>query len=310
MSRIRATLGKSTFSTPVFAASGCFGYAYEMAEFSDIPRIGAISPKSVTKEPRKGNPPPRLWHGVGIQSSPIGLQNPGIEAYVEEKVPLIKSVCRPDQILVSIAGGCIEDYVYNVEQIINAFGEDGFAAVEINAVCPNVSVGGSSFSKVPGDLACLVRAVRPLVKKNTLIIKIITCFDSFLDAAKAAEDSGADVIFAANNAMGMIIDVENQRPYFSTGRSGLEGAAFLPIGVFKVWDIFNAVNIPIISSGGIRDIDGALQYFMAGASAVALGSVIFMDPMLPATLPDELDKWLEGKGIAHYSQIIGAAHNN
>ncbi|MCL1829704.1 MAG: hypothetical protein FWG32_09500 [Oscillospiraceae bacterium] len=308
MSRIKAVLGKTTFNTPIFAASGCFGHAYEMAEFTDIPKIGAISPKSVTKEPRKGNPPPRLWHGIGVQMSSVGLQNPGIDVYVKEKVPLIKSVCRPDQILVSVAGGCIEDYVYNVDRIINAFGEDGFAAVEINAVCPNVSVGGSSFSKVPANLAELVKAVRPLVKKNALIIKIITLFDTVLDAAKAVEDNGADIIFAANHTMGMVIDVEKQRPYLHAGRGGLEGAAMLPIGVMKVWDIYNTVKIPIISSGGIRDLDGALQYFMAGASAVALGSVIFADPMLPATLPLELDSWLAGKGIAHYSEIVGAAH--
>jgi len=308
MSRIKATLGKSTFNTPVFAASGCFGHAYEMAEFTNIPAIGAISPKSVTKEPRRGNPPPRLWHGIGVQASSVGMQNPGIEVYVREKIPLIKSVCRPDQILVSVGGSCVEDYVYTVGRIIDAFGEDGFAAIEINAVCPNVSVGGSSFSKEPDSLAGLVRAVRPLVKVNTLIVKIITCFDTFLDAAKAAEDNGADILYTANNTMGMIIDVEKQKPYFSAGRSGLEGAAFLPVGVLKVWEIYKSVKLPIVGSGGVRDLGGALQYFMAGASAVALGSVIFMDPMLPATLPYELDKWLEEKDIAHYSQIIGAAH--
>jgi len=309
MSRIKAALGKNTFTTPVFAASGCFGHAYEMAAFTDIPKIGAISPKSVTKEPIIGNPPPRLWHGIGIQSSPIGMQNPGIEAYIKEKIPLIKSVCRPDQILVSIGGNCVEDYAYTTGRIIDAFGEDGFAAIEINAVCPNVAFGGSSFSKAPGDLAKLVKAVRPLIKANMLIIKIITCFDNFLDAAKAVEDNGADAIYTANNSMGMVIDVEKRRPYFSAGRGGLEGAALLPIGVMKVWDIYNAIKLPIISSGGIRDLDGALQYFMAGASAVALGSAIFMDPMMPATLPEELDNWLEEKGISHYSKIIGAAHN-
>jgi len=308
MSRLTATLGKSTFKTPIFAAAGCFGHAYDMAEFSDIPKIGAISPKSVTREPRKGNPPPRLWHGIGIQASSVGMQNPGIEAYIKEKIPLIKSVCRPDQILVSVGGHCLDDYVYCVERLIEAYGEDGFSAIEINAVCPNVSVGGSSFSKDPGILAELVKAVRPLVKKNTLIVKIITCFDNYVDAAKVVEDNGADVLYMANLAMGMIIDVEKQQPFFKAGRSGLEGAAFLPIGLLKTWEIYNAIKLPIICSGGVRDLNCALQYIMAGASAVALGSVIFLDPMLPATLPDELDKWLDEKGIEHYSRIIGAAH--
>jgi len=309
MSRIKTTLGNLTFNTPVFAASGCFGHAYEMARFSDIPRIGAISPKTFTKEPKKGNAPPRLWHGIGSHSSSVGLQNPGVDVYIKEKIPLIKNVCRPDQILVSVGGNCIEDYVYSVEKVVDAFGENEFAAIEINAACPNVSAGGGAFSKVPANLAELVKAVRPLVPNNKLIIKMVTHFDTFVDAAKAIVDNGADIIYTVSTTMGMIIDVEKRRPYQPAGRSGLAGPSLLPFGILKTYDIYKAVKLPIISSGGIRDLDGALQYLMAGASAVSLGAVIFFDPMLPATLPDELDKWLAENNISHYSEIIGAAHN-
>ena len=306
MSRIDAKIGKSVFRTPVFTSGGCFGYVYNMERFSNIPGIGAVTPKSVTREPRKGAPPPRAWHGYGMHATGIALQNPGIDIYIKEKVPEIKRVCRPDQILVSVAGACIEDYVYNVERLLEAFGEDGFAAFEINAACPAVAAGGAAFSKAPKILAELIKAIRPIVKKNTLIIKIITMFDRYLESAKIVEDNGADAVHIVNTGPGTVIDVERKRPYFTN--SSLNGPAMLPLGVMRTWDVYKTVGIPIIGSGGIYNLDGALQYFMAGASAIALGSAIFLDPMLPSNLPLELAAWLEEHCISHYSELIGAAH--
>lgn len=310
MSRMETKLGSAVFQNPVFAASGCFGYAYEMERFSDISGIGGVTPKSVTKEPRKGAPPPRAWHGFGVHQTTIALHNPGIDVYIRDKVPEIQRVCRPDQILLSVAGGCVDDYVYSVERLLETFGEDGFAAFEINAACPAVAEGGGSFSRDPKLLAHLVQTLRPLVKKGRLIIKIITMFDCYKDAAKAAEDKGADAIHIVNTCPGTVINTDTMRPNFNNPRGAVSGPAILPWGVLKTWEVYETVKIPIIGSGGIYDLDGALQYFMAGASAIALGSAIFLDPMLPSALPKQLDAWLEKRGMAHYSELIGASHRN
>jgi len=278
-----------------------------MARYTRLDRIGAASAKSVTREPREGNPPPRMWELVGGNVGSVGQHNPGLDYYIKEIIPKIKKAAQPDQILVSVGGSVEDEYLESTSRLISAFGEDGFAAIEINASCPNAACGGISFSKNPETLYRLTCELRKTVR-GTLLIKIATSFDSYLEAVVAAASAGADAIYTTNVLTGLPIDVKKRKPALSAVRGATSGPAFLPLGVFKTWEIYNKISIPIIAGGGVYDLDGLLQYIMAGATAVSIGRIIFADPERPVKILEDLERYLIDSGISHYSDLIGVAH--
>ena len=308
MNRLETKIGKSVFRNPVFCASGCFGYIYNMARYTKLERIGAAAAKSITKNPREGNPPPRIWEFVGGHVGSVGQHNPGLDYFIKEIIPKIKTAVQPDQILISIGGSTEEEYLESTSRLITAVGEDWLAAIEINASCPNATSGGMSFSKNPDTLYRLACEIRKIVK-GTLLVKIITGFDNYVEAAAAAAAAGADAICTSTVLSGLPIDVKRRKPAFSAIRGAAGGPAFLPINVLKTWEIYKKVSIPVIAGGGVYDLDGLLQCIMAGATAVSIGRIIFADPERPVKIVEDLEKYLVDNDISNYTELIGVAHS-
>jgi dihydroorotate dehydrogenase (NAD+) catalytic subunit len=308
MSNLEISIGSMKFANPVFCSSGCFGNAYEIAPHTDIPRIGAVSLKTFTLEPRKGNRPPRIHEVHAGMLSSIGLQNPGLEVYMGSIFPKAQRVCRPDQIFLSLAGNTIEDYEMLTARIAELITTDDIAALEINTACPTVKFGGGSYSKMPDELYKLVLAVMK-ISPFPVICKINTNYDNTCDAAKAVEAAGAAAIYTTSTPLGMAINTKTRRPVLGNVKGPISGPAVRPIGISKIWDMYNAVRLPIIASGGIACANDALEYMMAGASAVGIGSAHFMDPRASVSIIDGLDTFFAENGITSVNDIIGVAHN-
>lgn len=301
-------IGSLTFRNNVFGASGCFGHAYELASYTDISRIGAITPKTSTFEPRVGNRPPRTWEVPCATLTSIGLQGPGIDGDLEKHLAKIKQALRPDQFFYSIAANTIEDYLATANKLSAVVRPEEIAALEINCACPNVTLGGGSFSKVPHELEKLISTmVRGL--PFPVIAKINTNADNYCDAAMACEAAGATAIYTANTPIGMAINIKKRRPGLGNFKGPINGHANLPIGVAKTWDIYKAVKIPIIGSGGVTCTNDALQYIMAGATAVGIGSATFIDPNTAVLIIDGLEAYCQENNIKNISEIIGCAHH-
>jgi dihydroorotate dehydrogenase (NAD+) catalytic subunit len=300
-------IGDLSFRSNVFGSSGCFGHAYELAEYTDLTKLGAVTPKTSTFEPRPGNPPPRIWEVPAATLTSIGLQGPGIDVDLELHFAKIKAVLDPDQIFYSIAANRIADYISTGLKLAAVAGIDDIAAVELNCACPNVTLGGGSFSKEPLELEKLVStAVRELPFK--IIAKINTNSDSYCDAARACEAAGALAVYTSNTPLGMAIDIKNRKPALGNIKGPVNGHANLPIGICKTWDIYKAVKIPIIGSGGITNYQDALQYIMAGATAVGIGSATFLDPDSAVQIVKGLELYCANNNIRSITELIGCAH--
>lgn len=304
MKRLETNLGKIHLNNPILCASGCFGHAYEMAEYADLSKIGAVSIKTVTLEPKKGNPPPRIHEiNSGIMSS-IGLQNPGIDVYINDVVPKVQQVLRPDQIFFSIAGGCEEDYLQVAERVADTYDSTQIAAVEVNTACPNVKAGGGAIAK---DAKLLYWIFSKIVEKSPVPVigKISTDFDDFCESAKAVEAAGAQAIYMANTPMGMAIDIRTGRPIMARVKAPLNGPVAKPIGIAKTWDIYHAVKIPIIASGGASCVEDVIEYMMAGATAVGIGTMNFVEPDIAPRIVDKLERYAEEHNLNSISELTG-----
>ncbi len=288
-------------ANPIIAASGCFGYGQEYAALIDLDRLGAFVSKGITPEPRSGNPMPRLAETPAGMLNAIGLQNPGIRGFVR-KYPRLWAKWRVPA-LVNISAEAIEDYAM-MAAILDE--QPGIAGVEVNVSCPNVARGGYCFGWDAEMTAEVTRAVRAATTLP-LVVKLSPGASDVVGVAQAAEAAGADAVSLINTLVGMAIDVERRRPVLANATGGLSGPAIKPIAVRMVYQVAAAVQIPVIGMGGIVSLADALEFFLAGASAIQVGTGIFVEPGLPVRLAAELEAWMAQRGVRSLSEIVGAA---
>lgn len=295
-------LGKLELAYPTLMGSGCYGSGDEFAAFADLTKIGAVVLKSVTRLPRLGNPVPRLVHTPAGMLNAIGLQNPGIDWYLEREIP--KLADRPYTLIGSVAGFSIDDYAYVCERLAACA---PIAAIELNISCPNVDSEGETFACDPNLTARVVRAARATTDK-TLIVKLSPNVTDIAAVAREAQTAGADALAVINTVRGMGIDVETWRPRLGNVTGGLSGPAIRPIAVLAVYEVARAVSIPIVGQGGIETVTDALEFFLAGAAAVSIGTANFTDPRIPERIAGELSAYLRRRGISSIGDIIGKAN--
>jgi len=288
---------------PTLMGSGCYGTGEEFAPFADLSKIGAIVLKSVTRLPRLGNPTPRIVHTPAGMLNAIGLQNPGLDWYLEHE--LHKYAKRPCKLVGSVAAFSVEDYAYVCERLA---ARPEIAAVELNVSCPNVASEGETFGCYPDLTAAVVRAARATTGK-TLIVKLSPNVTDIATIAREAEAAGADALAVINTVRGMAIDVETWRPRLGNVTGGLSGAAIRPIAVLAVYEVAQAVKIPIVGQGGIENVTDALEFFLAGASAISIGTANFTDPRIPERIADELQAYLARRNLAGIDAIVGKANH-
>jgi dihydroorotate dehydrogenase (NAD+) catalytic subunit len=272
---LSVTIGTAGFPTPVGMASGTFGFGSEYESLVDFAAIGAIFTKAVTLKPRSGNDIPRIIETPAGLLNSIGLANPGVEVFLTDKLPILAKM--PCAIVPNVAGATEEEYYQVVERLETG---SGIAAYEINVSCPNVKHGGMALGTDPACVEKLTATLRTITRKP-LIIKLTPNVTDITAIARAAEAGGADAVSCINTLVGMVIDVARKRPVLPAGTGGLSGPAIRPIGVAMTWRVSRAVKIPVIGIGGIMSADDALQYLLAGASAIQVGTGTFVDPSIP-----------------------------
>lgn len=295
-------LGELELAYPTLMGSGCYGSGEEYAPFADRSKLGAIVLKSVTRLPRLGNPTPRLVRTPAGLLNAIGLQNPGIEWYLEHDLP--KYGGGPCPLVGSVAGFSVDDYAYVCERLA---ANDTIAAIELNISCPNVASEGETFACDPDLTARVVAAARATTAK-TLIVKLSPNVTDIAAIARRAQDAGADALAVINTVRGMGIDVETWRPRLGNVTGGLSGPAIRPIAVLAVYEAARAVTIPIVGQGGIETVSDALEFFLAGASAVSVGTANFTDPRVPERIVDGLRAYLARRGLRAIGDIVGKAN--
>jgi dihydroorotate dehydrogenase (NAD+) catalytic subunit len=288
---------------PVIAASGCFGYGEEYAGIIDVQRLGAFISKGITRERRSGNPMPRIIETPAGMLNAIGLQNPGIAGFVKKYPALWDNWTVPG--IVNISAEAVADYA-DMAALLDEV--PAIAGIEINVSCPNVARGGYCFGWDPEMSADVTRAVRS-VTTLPLIVKLSPGATDIVAVARAVEDAGADAISLINTLVGMVIDVRRRKPLLANQTGGVSGPAIKPIAVRMVYQVAAAVRIPVIGMGGIMGLNDALEFFLAGATAVQIGTGIFVDPGLPIRLIEELRSWLEQEGFSSIGQIVGIAND-
>ncbi len=303
---LETKLGRAVFRNPVFGASGCTGHGYELKEYTDLSRFGAVSLKTFTWEPRRGNPPQRVAEvPAGVLNS-IGLQNPGRDVFFSQTMPQVLTALDRDQIIVSVGGETIEDYVSLSKDVETHFG-DKIAAVELNTACPNVKHGAGAYSRDPQAAYELVSGVVEAVSLPVLA-KLNTNFPNYLEVAEEMERAGADALYTTNTPLGMKIDLSTRRPALGNERGPICGPAVRPIGILRTWELYQRVKLPIIASGGIRTWEDAVEYLLAGATAIGVGSAQFVQPDAASQILAGLESYLDREGLASPAPLIGAAH--
>lgn len=284
---------------PVATASGTFGYGTEYSPFIDLSRLGAYIVKGTTLEPREGNPYPRMVETPSGMLNAVGLQNKGVDYFIEHIYPTIKDI--DSRLIVNVSGSRIEDYVETARRLAPL---EGVAAIEVNISCPNVKEGGMAFGTTCEGAAAVTAAVRKAFPRE-MIIKLSPNVTSIADIARAVEAEGADSVSLINTLMGMAIDTERRRPYLSTITGGLSGAAVRPVAVRMVWQVKKAVKIPVMGLGGIMNGRDAIEFMLAGATAIQVGTANFIDPAVTVKIIDYIDDWCSRHGVADINEIIG-----
>ncbi|MBD8068361.1 dihydroorotate dehydrogenase [Bacillus sp. PS06] len=284
---------------PIMPASGCFGFGKEYAQFYDLSLLGAIMIKATTAEARFGNPTPRVAETTSGMLNAIGLQNPGLEKVIENELPWLNQFDVP--IIANVAGSQVEDYVQVAKEISKA---PNVHALELNISCPNVKTGGIAFGTIPEIAADLTRKVKE-VSEVPVYVKLSPNVANIVDMAKAVEEAGADGLTMINTLIGMKIDLKTGKPVLANKTGGLSGPAIKPVAIRMIYEVSQAVSIPIIGMGGVQTAEDVLEYFFAGASAVAVGTANFVDPFICPTIIDELPGLLDELGIDHISECIG-----
>lgn len=289
-----------TIKNPVMTASGTFGYGLEYGDFIDLNRLGGVLVKGTTLHPRQGNPYPRMAETPSGMLNAVGLQNKGVDYFCEHIYPAISGY--DTAMIVNVSGSQVEDYIETAEKI-NAL--EGIPAIELNISCPNVKEGGMAFGVTCAGAASVVRAVRAVYDK-TLIVKLSPNVTDITEIARAVEAEGADSISMINTLLGMAIDAEKRRPVLSTITGGLSGPAVKPIALRMVWQTAQAVKVPIIGMGGIASAKDAIEFLLAGASAVEVGTYNFVDPSVTTQIVDGIEGYMRRHGFTDIQDLIGA----
>lgn len=286
------------FKNPIIPASGVFGYGHEYEELYPLSKLGGIATKGTTLNRRTGNLAPRIAETPSGMLNSVGLQNPGIDHFIEKELPYL--LTKDVTILANIAGSTVEECIQVAEKLENT----DVHMIELNISCPNVKQGGAAFGTSCEMAAEVTRQVRKATSKP-LIVKLSPNVTSITDIAKAVEDAGADAVSLINTLLGMRIDINTGRPVLRNNVGGMSGPAVFPIAVRMVWQVANAVDIPVIGMGGVSSGADAIELMMAGASAVQVGAAIFTDPFAPVKIIDEMNDFLDRKNIASVRDIIG-----
>lgn len=303
MVNTKITLSGITLDNPVIPASGTFGYGYEFAELYDINCLGSFSFKGTTKEPRFGNPTPRIAECTGGLINSVGLQNPGIEKVIAEELPKMRAVFHKP-VIANISGFSVEEYAYCCEKIDK---EPQVGIIEVNVSCPNVHHGGMSFGTSPQAAAEVTRAVKAVTTKP-VYIKLSPNVADIAAIAKACEDAGADGISLINTLMGMRIHLKTGRPVIANKMGGFSGSAIFPVAVRMVYEVYAAVNIPVIGMGGVSSAEDVLEMMLAGATAVQIGAANLINPFVCKEIIAALPATMQKYGISDLNEIIGGAH--
>ena len=288
---------------PVIPASGTFGYGYEFAQLYDINCLGTFSFKGTTAKPRFGNPTPRIAEFEGGMLNAVGLQNPGVDAVIEKELPKL-AACFHKPVMANVSGFSVEEYVTVCEKL-NACDQVGW--LEVNISCPNVHGGGMSFGTDPKAAGEVTAAVKKVTTKP-VIIKLTPNVTSITDIAKACEDAGADGVSLINTVLGMRLDLRKRKPLLANTTGGMSGPALLPLAVRMVWQVYNAVSIPIVGMGGVSSAEDVIELMLAGAAAVEVGAANLVEPFAARSIVGDLPSAMEKYGIKDLKEIIGGAH--
>ena len=299
MASLKVEIGSLRLKNPVMTASGTFGYGLEFEDFIPLDQIGGIIVKGTTLQPREGNDYPRMAETAQGMLNCVGLQNKGVDYFCQQIYPRIKNI--DTNLIVNVSGNTPEDYAECAARI-DAL--EKIPAIELNISCPNVKEGGMAFGTSCAGAASVVRAVRKRYHQ-TLIVKLSPNVTSIADIARAVEDEGADSVSLINTLMGMAIDVEKRQSVLSIHTGGLSGPAVKPVALRMVWQVAKAVKIPVIGLGGISNATDAIEFLMAGASAIQIGTANFLDPTVTLKVRDGIDRWLEEHGVKDIKEIIG-----
>ena len=289
------------FQNPIVLAAGTAGYGRELAGVVELDRLGGIVTKAVSPAPRAGAPAPRVAEFEGGMINAVGLANPGLDEVRREQLPWLSSLSRA-RVLVNVVGSAVEDYATVVEGLD---GTDGAHAFELNVSCPNVRAGGMEFGADPRTLADVVRGARAATRRP-LFVKLSPTLPDIAASARTAVDAGADGLTLVNTIPGLVIDVERRRPALGFGSGGVSGTGLLPIGVLATWKVSRAVRVPLMGVGGVSATEHVLQYVLAGASLVGVGTAAMQDPRLPERLVRGLERWCDRHGVRALSELVGA----
>ena len=303
MVNTKVTLCGLELDNPVIPASGTFGFGYEFAELYDINCLGTFSFKGTTAEPRFGNPTPRIAEFSGGLLNAVGLQNPGVDAVIREELPKLAK-CFHKPVMANISGFSLEEYV-SVAEKLDACEQVGW--LEVNISCPNVHGGGMSFGTDPAAAAMVTKAVKAVTTKP-VIVKLSPNVTDIVAIAKACEDAGADAVSLINTVMGMRIDLKKKKPIIANRTGGMSGPALLPLAVRMVYQVYDAVKIPIVGLGGVSTAEDVVELMLAGATAVEVGAANLVEPYACRNIVEDLPRVMEKYGIKNLNDIIGGAH--
>jgi dihydroorotate dehydrogenase (NAD+) catalytic subunit len=299
MVNLGVSIGNLKFKNPVITASGTFGNGSEFDDFIDISRLGGIILKGTTLEPREGNPYPRMAETPSGMLNTVGLQNRGIDYFEKNIYPVISGY--DTNVIVNINGSYVEDYIALAERVNKL---EKIPAIELNISCPNVKMGGMAFGTNPGSAREVIKAVRAVFSK-VLIVKLSPNVTNIIDFARISEEEGADSVSLINTLLGMAVDIKAMKPSLSTITGGLSGPAVKPVALRMVWQVAKAVKIPVIGIGGIMSSGDAIEFLLAGASAIQVGTASFIDPGISITILEGITKYLTDKGFGDIKEIIG-----
>ena len=299
MSCLKVNLAGVTLKNPVITASGCCGYGREYDKLYPIERLGGISVKGTTLQERQGNPPCRIEETPSGMLNSVGLQNPGVEAFLQNELPHLKS--RDVVVIANVAGSTVEEYCAIAERLDSS----GIDLLEVNISCPNVKEGGAAFGTSCTSAAEVVAQMRRRTSKP-MMVKLSPNVTDIVSIARAVEDAGADAVSLINTLLGMRIDLKTRRPVLHNNVGGLSGPAVFPVAVRMVWQVASAVKIPVVGMGGISCWQDAIEMMLAGARAVQIGAALFTDPYTPVRVIEGMDAWLEENGVSDVNEIVGA----
>ena len=301
---MRVNLCGEILENPVIPASGTFGFGYEFAELYDINMLGTFSFKGTTREPRFGNPTPRIAECNCGMINAVGLQNPGVEKVISEEIPKLTKVFHK-KVMANVSGFSVEDYAYTCEKLDKT---ENIGWLEVNVSCPNVHGGGMSFGTSPEAAAEVTRAVKAVTSKP-VIVKLSPNVTDIASIAKACEEAGADGISLINTLLGMRINLRTKKPVIANKMGGFSGPAILPVALRMVYQVYDAVNIPIVGMGGISRVEDVIEMMLAGATAVEVGAANLVDPFACKKIIEDLPAVMKKYGIEKLEDIIGGAHN-